>query len=246
MLLKKSQIFERIVVAYNDKIGDLQTFELHQYCLIKKLIKTFYACYTFTCSRQKLRDHFDNRTHILDDEPQSEFIMNETTNFQPFRIKQRYLLSFMGKNIVFKIMLNKDTFRKNGLRSFRVSLHEANTFPRHVESLIHVQPIRRDGFRQLYTYTFLHVKRLKAPYKSNCTQRIEYRIRRQCEDERSKELFNSLLFGNYYSREPKYDNLSLGLNQQYFFYKYNRAALENISVDCSIRTSQDQCDEYVS
>lgn len=89
------------------------------------------------------------------------------------------------------------------------------------------------------------MKRLKAPYKSNCTQRIEYKIRRECEDRYSKEHFNSLLFGNYYSREAKYENLSLGLNQQYFFYKYNRQALENISVECSIRTSMDQCDEFI-
>lgn len=242
VLFRKSQIFERIVVAYNDKIGDLQTFELHQHCLIKKLIKTFYACYTFSCSRVKVRDHFDNKTGILDDEPQSEFGVK---GFVKFKIKQRYLLSFMGKNVVFKIFLNRRTFLKNGLRSFRMSLHEANTFPRHIESLIHVVKIKREGFRQLYTYTFLHVKRLKAPYKSNCTQRIEYKIRRECEDKHSKDLFNSLLFGNYYSREVKYDNLSLGLNQQYFFYKYNRQALENITVECSIRTSLDQCDEYI-
>lgn len=110
---------------------------------------------------------------------------------------------------------------------------------------MHVQQIRPEGFRQLYTYTFLHVKRLKAPFKSNCTQRIEYKVRRECEDRHSEDVFNSLLFGNYYSREAKYENLSLGLNQQYFFYKYNRQALENISVECSIRTSLDQCDEFI-
>lgn len=119
VLLRKSQIFERVVVAYNDRIGELRTYELHQHCLIKKLIKTFYACYTFSCSRTKLRDHFDNHTNILDDEPQDEFYVK---GFVKFRIKQRYLISFMGKNIVFKIFLNKKTFRKNGLRSFRVSI----------------------------------------------------------------------------------------------------------------------------
>lgn len=90
----------------------------------------------------------------------------------------------------------------------------------------------------------MHIKRLEKPYKSNCTKREEFRQRRLCESGYSKQIFNSLLFGNYYSSSSEYQNLSLGLNLQYFYYKYNKNKLEKITTDCSIKSSQEQCDEY--
>lgn len=241
ILFKRSEIFERIEVNYNNKVGNLQTYQIHQHCFIKKLIKTFYACYTFSCSKSPLTDHFDNESLILDDEP--DYILK---GFTKYKIKQRYLLSYLGKNIVFKIHLNKTTFVRNGLKDFLIQLHEANTFPRPLESLSYVQQVNSKGFRQLYTFSFLHVKRLAKPFKSNCTKPIEYKIRKECEDKHSAEKFNSLIFGNYYSGNNRtYDNLSLGLNLQYFYYKYNWQILENITENCSIRTSSDKCDEFM-
>ena len=240
ILIRKSQIFSKFDVSNNDRIGYLLPNQIHRHCLIKQLIKTFYSCYTFTCSIEPLNEETDNSTEILDHE--SEY---RVEGFAKYTIKQRYLLSYIGKNIVTKIHLNKTTFLRNGLKTLEMQLHEPNTYPRRLESLIHTIEIIPDGFRQLYTYTFLHVRRLLAPYKSNCTQRVEYKYRRECEDLLSRQNFDSLLFGGYYSVNGSFDNLSLGLNLQYFYYKYNQHILEKITLNCSIKTSMEQCDEYI-
>ena len=241
ILYRKSQIFERIEIAQDDKIGTLQIFEINQHCFIKNLIQTFYTCYTFTCSTAAISYQFDNKTFVLDDEP-IDYIVN---GFTKYRIKQRYLLSYQGKNIVFKIVLNKKLFIRNGLENFLIQLHEANKFPKNMQSLTHVQGINQEGFRQLYTYTFLHVKRLASPYRSNCTRNFEFLNKARCEDKLSRDYFSSLLFGNYYPFKRSYDNLSLGLNLQYFFYQYNSDTLDKITADCLIKTSLDKCEEYI-
>lgn len=137
ILYKKSQVFDRIEVQFADKVGHLELYEIHQHCLIKSVVKTFNMCYTFTCSKTPLNNQLNNRT-LIEDENIDEY---EIANFTKYTMEQRYLLSYLGKNIVFKIHLNKRLFIKNGLKNFFMQLHEPNTYPRNLASLAHVQEI---------------------------------------------------------------------------------------------------------